>query len=108
MISNFDVCYAFSDRLDNTTSFMSEDDGECTFGIIAREGEGVAASQSSPDSCVWWFVELDLDSRVTDTGATCQPRDFELKRKNILEDLDPDFVLLGRGDLDIFNHEGLG
>jgi hypothetical protein len=44
---------------------------------------------------------------VTDTGATYQPRDLELKTKNILEDLDPDFVLLGRGDLDVFNHEGL-
>jgi hypothetical protein len=45
---------------------------------------------------------------VTDTGATYQPRDLEPERKNILEDLDPNFILLGRGDLDVFNHEGLG
>lgn len=37
VVSHFDVCDALADGLYDSTTFMAEYDGECTFRIVARE-----------------------------------------------------------------------
>lgn len=38
MVAGLDVGDAFADRFNDTSSFVSENDGEGTLGIFAREG----------------------------------------------------------------------
>jgi hypothetical protein len=41
MVAGLDGGHALTNRFDNTGTFMSEDDGECSFGVFSTEGVGV-------------------------------------------------------------------
>lgn len=41
MITNLDIGYIRSDRLDNSRAFVAENHRECTFGILPGERVGV-------------------------------------------------------------------
>ena len=40
MVANLDVRDALADRLDDTTTLVTEHDGEVTLGVVARELSG--------------------------------------------------------------------
>jgi hypothetical protein len=66
MISNLHVVHAFSDALHDTSTLMSEDDGESSLWVFTRKSVVIAVSSAF----VSWSQTLNL--RVTDTGADCQ------------------------------------
>jgi len=38
MIADFDIGYSLADGLDDSGTFVAEDNGEGTFGVLAGEG----------------------------------------------------------------------
>ena len=79
---------ALADRLDDTGTLMTEDDGESTFGVLSGEGVGVC-ELSVPAGAA---RERERRTSVADTSVV---------------DLNADFVSLGGSDLDVLNGEGL-
>lgn len=108
VVADLDVCHAFSDRLDNTAAFVSEDDGKGSFGIIAGKCEGIARhKQSAPlrspprvgtGTTHVWQIPVLMRSAPTSGHKRCYS----------LEDLDSHLVLLRRSHLDVFDHQRLG
>lgn len=48
MISHFDIVYTLSDTLNDPSTFMSQDNGERSFWVFARESVCVAFRQPIP------------------------------------------------------------
>jgi hypothetical protein len=42
VVADFDIVDALSDALDDSSSLVSEDDGESALWVLARKGVGVA------------------------------------------------------------------
>jgi len=41
MMANLDICYTFSNRFNNSSTFVAENDGESPFRVLSRESISV-------------------------------------------------------------------
>jgi hypothetical protein len=55
VVADLDVVDTLTNRLDDTTALVSENDGEDTLGVLAREGVvvGVADTGAAVSSGLW-------------------------------------------------------
>jgi hypothetical protein len=97
MISNFNIIDILTNRLYDSTTFVTEDNGECTFRIIARKCVGVAIWIST-------VKRLGIESlRVTDTGAVVSSAGYGMLEKgDVLEDFNSNFTRFGWGNFNFF------
>jgi hypothetical protein len=68
VIADLDVVNARADALDNSTTLVTEDDGEGSLGVLARKGVGVADMSDRR----FTYASRYLNLRVADTDAACQ------------------------------------
>lgn len=104
MVADLDIVDTLTDRLDNTSSLMSENHGESTLRVGAGQRVGIAKAQQSTSSCV-----LLADLRVADTGAAPGLAAGPAQRAgvDVLKDLDSDLSLFRRSHLDILDAQRL-
>ena len=87
VVSRLDRRHPFANGLDDSSSFMSQDDGESTFGILAGE-------------CVRIWFQSACIFGPDGTNRTC------MANASIVY-LNADFMGFRRGDLDVFNRQVL-
>ena len=56
MVADFERSDAFADGLDDAAAFMAQDGREDTFGVIARQGEGVGVADAGGDDAHQHFA----------------------------------------------------
>lgn len=89
MVARLDGGDPRTDRLDDASSLVSEDDGESTLGVLAREGVCIYIVSD----CCFLFLRRGCNRTcVADTSVV---------------DLNADLVGLGRSDLDILDGQRL-
>lgn len=54
MVTGLHICDALTNRLDNTSTFVSKNDGESTLGVLARQCVGIGMAHAG-------VVDLDAD-----------------------------------------------
>lgn len=89
MVAGLDGGDPRTDRLDDTGSLVSEDDGESTLGVLARESVGIYTASAC---CLL---------------LTRRRRNRTCMANTSIVDLNADLVGLGRGDLDILDGKRL-
>src|ERR1700712_2215742 len=94
MVARLDACYSLTNRLDDTRSFMAQNDGERALWILSREC-----------ICVCSCRQL-----VSSTSISCATQIPQAKEHTCMADsgiiyLNPNFVCPRRLDLDVFDGE---
>lgn len=84
VVARLHVGDALTNRLDDTSTLVSQDDGECTLGILARQSVGI-----------WGSMSVTMDVTEAAKGARTGVADTSVV------DLDADLVGPRRANLDV-------
>jgi hypothetical protein len=91
MVSRLNTRHALTDRFDDTSAFVTEDNGESAFGVFA--GEGVGICSQSVSLFIYNFTRRkDTHTGMADTSVV---------------DLNAHFMCLGWRNLDVLDGEVL-
>ena len=93
MIADFDVGNAFTNGLHDSTTFVAADYWESTFGIFTRKSVRISMADLAKLVRHTWKID-----RTAFTAKYWKAETYTSP-----EDLDSDFMGLGRGDFNIFN-----
>lgn len=85
MVAGLHVGDTLANRLDNTSSLVSQDDGESTLGVLAREGVGIY-------TCSYTGV-VDLHADLVSLGRS----NFDILNAQLLAGLPGNSSLAGDG-----------